>query len=222
MIRLGRKRQRRSMPGIAYLDLLVNLLMVFVVLVALTLALVKPHAGKPAIETLGTVAVVMTWPEKDNSDVDLWMQSPKGSIAFFGSPSVDYMYLEHDDLAYFPVKGQKQHYERMIIQQAITGEYIVNAMLYRKGDSLASKDVNIPVTVQLWRLRGNDQVISTVHFTITTQGSEHTAFRFSLNDANVIFHVNHLSKKMLGHQYDNSAPPTPGSSVYVPPGSSGP
>lgn len=200
MIRLGRKRQRRSFPGIAYLDLLVNLLMVFVVLVALLVTLVKPTIGKPSIETLGTVAVVMTWPEYDNSDIDLWMQNPHGEIAFFGNPSAGYMYLEHDDLAYFKVRGEKQHYERMIIQQSINGEYVVNAMLYRKGSTDENRDARIPIVITLWRLRGNDEVITVVHLTLTVTGQETTAFRFKLNDAGEISHINHLQKKLLGKE----------------------
>lgn len=216
MIRLGRKRQRRSFPGIAYLDLLVNLLMVFVVLVALLVTLVKPTVGKPSIETLGTVAVVMTWPEADNSDLDLWMQNPNGVIAYFANPSAGYMFLEHDDLAYYKVKGEKRHYERMIIQQSVNGEYVVNVMLYRK--ETPSKDRDIPVTITLWRLRGNDEVITVIHLTITTNGSEKTAFRFKLNDAGEISHVNHLQKKLLGHEQATAAPVQ---SFSPPPGSGG-
>lgn len=218
MIRLGRKRQRRSFPGIAYLDLLVNLLMVFVVLVALLVTLVKPTMGKPSIETLGTVAVVMTWPEYDNSDIDLWMQNPDGNIAFFANPSQGYMFLEHDDLAYFKVKGEKRHYERMIIQQAINGEYVVNIMLYRK--EMPSRDARIPVTVTLWRLRGNDQVITTVHLTLDTQGQEKTAFRFRLNAAGEISHVSHLQKRLLGKEVQQPYT-VPNGNTIVPPGSGG-
>lgn len=219
MIRLGRKRQRRSFPGIAYLDLLVNLLMVFVVLVALLVTLVKPTVGKPSIETLGTVAVVMTWPENDNSDIDLWMQNPNGVIAFFGNTSAGYMFLEHDDLAYFKVKGETKHYERMIIQQSINGEYVVNIMLYRKGDTSENVDAHIPVTITLWRLRGNDEVITVVHLTLDTTGQEKTAFRFSLNDAGEISHVNHLQKKLLGKE--QQSPQSVPSSFSAPPGSGG-
>lgn len=219
MIRLGRKRQRRSFPGIAYLDLLVNLLFVFVVLVALTLTLVKPSAGKPTIETLGTVAVVMTWPEADNSDIDLWVQAPDGQIAYFGNPSITGLFLEHDDLAYFKVAGEKRHYERMIVQQSSNGEYVVNSMLYRKGDPTENRDRIIPITITLWRLRGNDEVITTKHLTLLVTGEEKTAFRFTLNKASEISGINTLQKKLLGHE--KSRPVPVGTGFAAPPGSGG-
>lgn len=198
------ERKRRTMPGITFLDFLSCLTMLFFLLFILAILQVNTK-GKPTIETLGTVAVVATWPEKQRSDVDLWMQNPNGVIAYFANPADGLMFLEHDDLAYYKVKGEKQHYERMIIQQAINGEYTVNLMLYRM-DSDSSAPVR--VTVTLWRLRGNDRVITTVHLTLDRTGQEKTAFRFSLNDAGQIDHINHLQKVLLGKETSRSTPST--------------
>lgn len=191
------------MPGITFLDFLSCLTMLFFLLFILAILQVNPTKGKPTIETLGTVAMVATWPEEKRSDVDLWVQSPDGQIAYFANPAVGFLFLEHDDLAFNKVKGETKHYERMIVQQAVNGEYVVNIMMYR----LEGGTGTVPVTVTLWRLRGNDKVVTTVHLTLDRTGEEKTAFRFRLNDAGEISHISHLQKKLMGAESANYSPP---------------
>jgi hypothetical protein len=160
----------RPLPAFAAIDFLSCLLVVFVA-VALT-------SSKPEIQTLGSYAVVMTWPA-GNNDVDLYVRDPSNQIAYFDDMQVGEMQLEHDDLGTRGTtygKG-KPNEERTIIRSASPGQWVVDTHLYRRGQSAGP----IPVVVSLWDLQGQDRVLEHRTVYLTRQGDERTPFSFTVD-----------------------------------------
>lgn len=176
------------LPRVSALDLLACLVLIFAILALIS----QPKANPPTIKTPGVVAVVLTWPDGSNDDVDLWVSDPKGDLVWYGSRDVGTMFLEHDDLGTL-TSGTIRHNERVIVRTAMPGEYIANVHLYSQNDPGP-----IVVKVELWRTTGATTPITSRTVTLTMQGDEETAFRFTLNSAGSVTNVNHLSHRFIG------------------------
>lgn len=151
-------------PNVAALDLLSALLCVFV---AFALLLEIP-SRRAEIETLGLYAVVMRWPDGSLSDVDLYVRDPRARVVYFGNSDSGVLYLEHDDLGH----PDRLNYERALVRELVDGEYVVNVHAYNLWE-------RVPVTVELWRLRGTDRLIYRTEVVLQRRGQEETAFRFT-------------------------------------------
>lgn len=167
------------LPNVAALDLLSSLLCVFV---AFTLLLAVPTKNSD-IETLGFYAVSARWPDGYASDVDLYVASPDGTIVYFSNSDSGSLFLDHDDLG----GPDKLNYERALIRQLLPGEYVVNVHSYNQWEK------TIPVTVELWRLRGTDKLLYRTTVVLTHKGQETTAFRFRPPRR-----ITHLSAELVG------------------------
>lgn len=165
-------------PFIVVVDTLCCLLIFFMLTVP------TPKTPK-RIDTLGLYAVVATWPNGSNDDVDLYLRDPAGTVCFFRAQSAGLMHLEQDDLGtgttntYTLPSGKvvrfTQNQERILVQGIVAGEYVVNVHMYEKRDRGP-----IPVTVQLWELRGENRVVITRVVTLSSAGQVDTPFRFTL------------------------------------------
>lgn len=162
----------RGRPALAPLELALALLFVFMV-IALTIIDQRP----PSVTTYGQYAVTVTWPARPD-DIDTYLRDPSGTIVWYGASQVDAMQLEHDDLG-TSSSGYGHgavNSERVVIRQSSPGEYVVNVHYYNARDRGP-----VPVTVELWDLRGNDKRLLTRNVTMSLPGDERTAFRFRLN-----------------------------------------
>lgn len=174
-----------------FVDLMMGTLVVVTALLRASNAVDKEEEQKKQIQqthlaTDGLYAIVMTWPDGSNDDVDLYVKDPLDNVAFFKNHAAGLMHLENDDLgsrsdtigtAAGTVKVDKNE-ERIIIRGAVNGEYVVNAQMYEKRDGGPT-----PVTIKLYMLRGSDTEIKSAERVMNASGDEFTAFRFSL-DAN--------------------------------------
>ena len=139
---------------------------------------------KALLATDGAYAVVLTWPDGSNDDVDLYVKDPLDNVAFFQNRAAGLMHLEQDDLgsrsdtmstAGGTVKVDKNE-ERTIIRGTVPGEYVVNAQMYNKSDPGPT-----PVTIKLYSLHGEDAELKTVEHVMSASGDEFTAFRFTVD-----------------------------------------
>jgi hypothetical protein len=161
---------KRALPAFAAVDFLSCLLVVFVA-VAVT-------SRPPQVRTYGSYAIAMTWPVGTN-DVDLYARDPKGNLCWFRAPQAGQMQLEHDDQGIVGTGygvGQMNH-ERIVLREPMAGQYVVDTRLYDRRQGTAP----IPVSVQLWDLRGNDHVLETRTVYLTRTGEVRTPFRFTLD-----------------------------------------
>jgi hypothetical protein len=193
-------RSRAGLPGIAFVDFLSNVLLLFMVFFVLSFVLIQPKRSQPSIDTLGTYAVVVTWPSGDD-DVDTYVRDPAGEIAYFANAEAGLMHLEHDDLGRTgdtkSAAGRKvtvdDNAERVILRGTLSGEYVVNVHMYRK---LSSGPVR--VRLRLYGLRGPDRELLAARSSLASSGAERTAFRFSLDAAGRLTGTNHLQTRLVG------------------------
>lgn len=144
-------------------------LVALIALVFIALALISvPKRQHSAIETLGYYAVTLTWTDGSTSDVDLYVRDPAGNITYYANSDPGGLYLEHDDLG----RPDKLNYERILLRTIERGEYVVNVHAYRLEER------RVPVTVTIWRLRGQDREIASKSLVLIQTGQEKTVFRF--------------------------------------------
>lgn len=162
--------------------------------------MIAPPPTPASIDTLGQYAVEVTWPAERNDDVDTYVEDPAGNIASFMDSDVGLMHLEHDDLG---TSSDRQEYgesvaevrdnrERVVLRGVLPGEVTVNLHAYH-----LSAD-GCPVAVRLYRLRGDDRTLLRRNVTLTHEGEEITAFRFTLDSSGKLIAHNQLSKSFVG------------------------
>jgi hypothetical protein len=167
-------RGRRAIAMIVVVDFLAALALMQQAIIARST--IEKHP--PAVTTFGQYAVTVTWPGNRPDDVDTYLRDPQGGIVWYASPQVDALQLEHDDIA---VNGSgygpgRPNEERVVIRDSAAGEYVTNVQMYQRRDTGP-----VPVTVQLWDLRGNDRMLLTRTVALGGNGDEKTAFRFVLD-----------------------------------------
>jgi hypothetical protein len=162
--------------------------------------LIGPPPKPVSIDTLGQYAIEVTWPSNRDDDVDTYVEDPAGNIASYNSEDVGLMHLEHDDLGEASdvlqfqnnVAAVRDNRERVVLRGAIPGEVTVNIHAYRKDGQGPC-----PVTVKLYRLRGEDRTLLQRRMTLSYQGEESTAFRFTLDSKGELIDDNRLSKRFV-------------------------
>ena len=146
--------------------------------------LLLPHLNPPATAEEGTpapgnVIVEISWPEKVDADVDLWVEAPGDVTVGYSNKGGLIFNLLRDDLG-----GQADvteiNYEVSYSRGVPEGEYTVNVHLYRD----MSGQLPLPVTVTVSVKSAPDLAAKRILFTklkLEHQGQELTAFRFSLD-----------------------------------------
>lgn len=184
---------RRPRP-IAAFDTLGCLLLVFVVIALIE----RPQASPVSPQTSGQYAVIISWPRANQDDIDEYVMDPAGNTAWFGGLNAGNMHLEHDDLGAAGNYPGQPNVERVIIRQAIPGEYIVNIHMYFKY----SKG-QVRIQADLWRLTGTPTVLLSRTASLSFNGQEHTMFRFTVRDGRLVS-SNDLPRTMV--RSDRAAP----------------
>lgn len=184
-------------PMLFVVDILAALVLVFAGLVQLATFTPKTTPQNENVKTPGIYAIIMTWDQKSEHDIDLYVRDPDGHIVYFESREAILMHLERDDLGYgndtITTKDGNtvtvlENEERVILRGILTGEYIVNTHAYRKDDLQP-----LGVMIRLVRLEGADESIVEKTVTLIKQGDEKTAFRFALNASGDVVDINTLS-----------------------------
>lgn len=188
----------RSRSGLAYAAIDLCVCLILVILVQIN----PPSKRSPSIETLGLYAVVTTW--EGESDVDTYAMDPSGHVAYFAAQNAGQMHLEHDvipDVTEIGIKGQRE--ERLILRGTEAGEYVANVQMYRKVGAGPTR-----VRVRLYRLRGDDTLVQDRTVTLPSDGSERTAFRFTMNGKGDVTGFSDLQRSLVGSATPQG-PPAP-------------
>ena len=202
-------RNRPGVPGLAFVDFLANLLLVFTVLFIISFVLIRPKNAPPALRTPGIYAVVITWPGTVNDDVDLYVRDPQQNVVYFANPTAGLLHLEHDDLGKPSAKTSTgrvvrppQNIERCVLRGVESGEFVANVQLYRDG---APGPVHVHVA--LWKLIGSDHPVATSSVVLRHEGDERTAFRFTVTAAGGVTNINRLPAKLVAAAVGGPAAP---------------
>lgn len=175
--------KRSFHSNVAFLDLLFNTLLCFVMFFVITLIHMKTEdaaKGSIKIDLDSYIMIVATWPENYSDDIDLYVRAPNGSIVFFRNKDSEFMHIDRDDLG--SMGDHKSHdefgdrvytnREIVTIRKKYPGEYIVNAHSYAKR----SHDP-VPVNIKVYKIE-NQKIIDDKNIVFVRSGQEHTASRF--------------------------------------------
>ncbi len=190
---------RRSYhSNLAFIDILFNTLLCFVVFFTLALIHMKKEDADSAtqgIEFEAHVMIVATWPGEYGDDIDLYIKDPQGGLVFFRQKNNKIMHLDRDDMGTVGEFSNEQdrfynNREVVTIRQSVPGEFIVNAHVYRK-----SSYGPVPVTIKIMKIRP----FKTVHDSVVVldySGQEKTACRFTVKENGTITNINQLPARI--------------------------
>ena len=178
--------QRSSEDVTGFLDISLNLLLMFAFLFTLTLLLVNPPVNKDAdIKLKAEYIVSMEWDNKNLDDVDLFLQAPGDKIVFFSNRDQNGMSLDRDDqggindtirLQDGTKKLIEENYENITIRKTVPGEYTVNVFMFNKR----SKE---PVEVKVKVIKLNPyRLIYSDSAVLFRKGDEATIIKFTIGD----------------------------------------
>ena len=195
-------RSRGEFPGIATVDVCINLVLVFAVLLRLSIVMANAEQQKNHQTTHAAFLVKINWPSESKDDVDLYVSDPLNQIVYFRQKQIGLMSLDRDDtgreqnMVTLPdgrVVQSQFNEEQVNIRGIVEGEYVVNVHMYRKSDDLPTK-----VEVALFKSgAGGDMEIHKQMVTLTTEREEETAFRFTLTRDGGVVDVNRLPKHFV-------------------------
>src|SRR5262249_25244583 len=168
------------------IDFLSCLLVVFVA-VAVT-------SRPPQVKTYGSYAVVAHWPA-GSDDVDLYVRDPSGHVCYFHDTQVGQMQLEHDDLGTHATNygDGKPNVERTVLRGTTPGQYVVGTNFFLQRGPKG----RIPVSVELWALRGNDRVLKSRPVSLTHTGDQRTPFRFTVDPSGRVTGFSYLPTDVI-------------------------
>ena len=198
-------KKRGEFPGIATVDVCINLVLVFAVLLKLSLLAINVESAESAQKRLKSSALFLikvVWAGESDDDVDTYVSDPLSHLVFFKPLQDGLMNLDRDDtgsssnLITLPdgrVVKSAYNEEQVEIRGIIEGEYIVNVHMYRKATPAPTK-----VIVTLYKVaEGEDVQIHERVLTLGQQGQEETAFRFTLTRSGEVADINELPKSLI-------------------------
>jgi hypothetical protein len=198
-------KKRGEFPGIATVDVCINLVLVFAVLLKLSLLAINAESAESTQKRLKSNALFLikvVWAGESDDDVDTYVSDPLSHLVFFKRLQDGLMNLDRDDtgsssnLITLPdgrVVKSAYNEEQVEIRGMIEGEYIVNVHMYRKAAPTPTK-----VIVTLYKVaEGEDVQIHERVLTLAEQRQEETAFRFTLTRSGEVADINELPKSLI-------------------------
>ena len=133
-------KRNRYLSGLGFTDLLFNTLIGFVFLFVIAFLLIAPPVPTDKkIDPKAEILIILTWPEGNMSDIDLWVMDPLGQTVSFRGRDRGLMHLDRDDLGNSndtiiladgrTIKSE-QNQEIVTIRGWVPGEWVVNAHFY--------------------------------------------------------------------------------------------
>lgn len=190
--------------AIAAIDLLLNLLMLFVVISAIAIAKMnKPDAGR-SLEMKAELVMELTWPDNNLDDLDLWLLLPSGQTVGFKNKDVGVATLDRDDRGgygdVYVENGSsvtqliRVNKEVTTIRANLPGRYVVNVHYYHDYESA---DVGVeetdlvpnPVSVKMTKLNPRVAELVSRKLEVGKVGSQRTAFCFDLDAAGKVTNI---------------------------------
>lgn len=193
----------RYKSNIAFVDLLFNILIGFVFLFIIAFILINPIAKKSDVEKKAEFIIVMTWPDDNIDDIDLWLRDPVGNKIGFRYPSKGLSHLERDDLGErndtIIVNGQpvviKQNSETITVRGILRGDYSVSSHFYRRKIE-ASREI-IPVTVTVTKINPYS-IIYTQTIDLEFEGDIKDFYTFTLDDEGAVIEIKSPKNSAVG------------------------
>jgi hypothetical protein len=187
----------------AYIDMLLNLLLVFLLLYALAVVQMRPVAEHhKGVERKAEFLVELTWPDQSPHDLDLWMLLPNGQTVGFNHKDAGIATLDRDDRGAFgdvfrTPDGKTQiiasNKEVIAVRAIYPGHYVVNVFFYNRfaGEQFGLPNSDGPVTATVKIIALNPDVRDLVSKNVELQdsGQQVTAFAFDVDADGTITNI---------------------------------
>jgi len=149
--------------------------------------LLLPHVNPPKndenkdIPPPGNMMVEIFWADPYDIDVDLWVKAPNDKIVGYSTKSGKIFDLLRDDLG-FTNDVTNRNYEIALTRGVVSGEYIINVMLYniKSNEEQLPLDVMVIVSMKKKRKAPLVQLLKTT-VKLYKGKEEVTAFSFKLD-----------------------------------------
>lgn len=198
---------KRYVSNLAFVDLLFNLILGFVMLFLISFLLITKSEKTADVEHKAEILIVMNWDDMHEGDMDLWVETPNGKVSYV-SPQAGQVYLDKDDLGVRNDQFVKPNGETVFIRinrEIVTlrakqpGEYVVNAQYYatptNNGYNAGSAG---PATVTVEVIQLNPfQIVHSSSKMLRSRGDEVTFLRFKINAEGEIHGINYLPKSLV-------------------------
>lgn len=183
--------------NISFIDMLFNIIIVFVLLFFVTVMLMNPQSKKEDIESKADILITMTWPDLNPHDIDLWIKPPNGSAISYNHRENSYVFLDRDDLGIsnnFMIKdGEKivlaPRREVVSFRGKQSGRYVANVHFFLsktpEGAGLIPGTYDgtpVPVVVELVQINPVYKILAKKEISLTKVKEERTAFSFIIRD----------------------------------------
>jgi len=157
--------KRRLGSGLAFNDLLFNVLIGFVMLFIIAFLLINPISKKADIPVKAEIIITIEWPDESLDDIDIWIQKDDESPVGFSRKENSGLHLDRDDLGSVNdqvvidgvTKFIRINRETVTIRGVNPGNYYVSAHYYSKRDPRGQP---IPVTITIIKVNPFRQVYS--------------------------------------------------------------
>ncbi len=189
----------------AFIDLFMNMLAGFAMLLVVTFILVNPKAkDDKSKDPKAEIVITVVWPKGLNDDVDTYVEDPAGHLVYFQRREDGLMHLDRDDQGRITDRVEvepgvwvdyKENQEIVTIRGLVPGEYVVNIHMYRKRDA---KPTSVDVTLE--KINPRLKLIAAKTLVLTKNGDEKTVFRFTVTKEGEITNISYLAKK-IAHKH---------------------
>jgi len=184
----------RYKSTLAFVDLLFNVLLGFVFLFIVAFILINPIAKQADVKVPAEFMIVMTWPDDDHNDIDLWVADPLGNYVYFARRESGFLNLDRDDLGSTTdmviVDGKEVRVginrEVVTIRGIISGRYLVSAHYY--GDRGVAAIGPIPVTVEVIKLNPY-KIVYRQDLILQDVGQVKNFYQFSLSHSGSVTNI---------------------------------
>ena len=178
----------RSKRGSSFTDFLFNMLLIFLVLLALLMMLPKkPQEAAGDIEVKAEYLIILSWEKSSPVDLDLWIKTPEGRKVFFKQKDGKGIRLDRDDLgAASDTIGEtviEINEEVATIRGTVSGDYVINAHVYY---SVSGGHMDaLPATIRIIKLNPYIEVYKGSHI-FSEVNEEHTFVKITFNDDGIV------------------------------------
>lgn len=187
---------------LSYIDLLLNVCMIFAALFMIAIVLMNDPAQKDQkkVDEKAKILITMTWDDQSADDMDLWLLTPEPASIGFRNPNGNIADLTRDDLGvendvYQDAAGvnhiTRLNKEVIAIRTAMDGHYTVNGYFYSRHEDPESRltsegPENVVIQVIQIDPAYKELVTQTVSLDTTVDGRERTAVSFDIDNGAVV------------------------------------
>ena len=193
-----------SPGGTVFRDTILLSLLGLMLILVILLQNFNPPTQNNVSEPPGNVIVEIEWPTQLDTDIDLWVQAPKGEAVGYSNKGNEVLNLLRDDVGASRDISDINH-EIIYSRGILAGEYVVNLHFYADHADHAEGRESNPVPVHVWVSVKTDTaaaaaVIVDRTLDLERVGDEETVFRFRLDEDGrlVVGSVNERFKALRG------------------------